>query len=80
VRVVILGTGTDVGKTYVTACLARGLRMRGGHSVLALKPVESGVERGMTGDAGIIAAAAAHPRCVFALAFSHCGIAPSGSS
>lgn len=57
-RVVILGTGTDVGKTYVTACLARGLREHG--SVLALKPVESGVGAGATGDAGIIADAAGH--------------------
>lgn len=57
-RVVILGTGTDVGKTYVTACLARGLRERG--SVLALKPVESGVGAGVTGDAGAIAMAAGH--------------------
>ena len=60
-RVVILGTGTDVGKTYVTACLARSLRARGCSSVLALKPIESGVESGVTGDAGVIAAAAAHP-------------------
>ena len=57
-RVVILGTGTDVGKTYVTACLARGLRQHG--SVLALKPVESGVGAGATGDAGTIANAAGH--------------------
>jgi len=57
-RVVILGTGTDVGKTYVTACLARGLRERG--SVLALKPIESGVGAGATGDAGTIASAAGH--------------------
>lgn len=57
-RVVILGTGTDVGKTYVTACLARGLRERG--SVLALKPIESGVGPGATGDAGTIATAAGH--------------------
>jgi dethiobiotin synthase len=60
-RVVILGTGTDVGKTYVTACLARALRGRGAESVLALKPIESGVAPGDLGDAGIIAAAAGHP-------------------
>jgi dethiobiotin synthetase len=58
VRVVVLGTGTDVGKTYVTACLARGLREH--DSVLALKPIESGVEAGATGDAGAIALAAGH--------------------
>jgi dethiobiotin synthetase len=58
VRVVILGTGTDVGKTYVTACLARGLREHG--PVLALKPIESGVAPGAAGDAGTIAGAAGH--------------------
>ena len=57
-RVVILGTGTDVGKTYVTACLARGLRELA--PVLALKPIESGVEKGRSGDAGLIAEAAGH--------------------
>jgi dethiobiotin synthetase len=57
-RVVILGTGTDVGKTYVTACLARGLRER--TSVVALKPIESGVAAEVVGDAGAIAEAAGH--------------------
>ena len=57
-RIVILGTGTDVGKTYVTACLARGLRERA--AVAALKPIESGVALGVEGDAGVIAAAAGH--------------------
>jgi dethiobiotin synthetase len=57
-RIVVLGTGTDVGKTYVTAALARGLRRHG--PVLALKPIESGTLAGATGDAGTIAAAAGH--------------------
>lgn len=57
-RVVVLGTGTNVGKTYVTSCLARGLREV--TTVLALKPVESGATPGETGDAGAIAAAAGH--------------------
>jgi dethiobiotin synthetase len=57
-RVVILGTGTDVGKTFVTACLARGLRQHA--SVLALKPIESGVAPGEGGDAAAIAVAAGH--------------------
>lgn len=57
-RVIVLGTGTDVGKTYVTACLARGLRERS--AVAALKPIESGVASGVEGDAGVIAAAAGH--------------------
>jgi dethiobiotin synthetase len=58
-RVVVLGTGTDVGKTYVTACLARGLREHG--PALALKPIESGVAPGVAGDAGLIAEGAGHP-------------------
>jgi dethiobiotin synthetase len=58
VRVVILGTGTDVGKSYVTARLAQGLRAHA--SVLALKPIESGVTDGALGDAGAIAEAAGH--------------------
>lgn len=41
-RVVLLGTGTGVGKTYVAAQLARAWR-RMGIRTLALKPVESGV-------------------------------------
>ncbi|RYZ02818.1 MAG: dethiobiotin synthase [Myxococcales bacterium] len=58
-RVVMLGTGTDVGKTYVTALLARGLRAA--TSVLALKPIESGVaDASALGDAGTIAEAAGH--------------------
>jgi dethiobiotin synthetase len=56
--VIVLGTGTDVGKTYVTACLARGLAEH--RSVLALKPIESGVDPHAPGDAGTIAAAAGH--------------------
>jgi dethiobiotin synthetase len=57
-RVVMLGTGTDVGKTYVTERLAAGMRARA--SVLALKPIESGVVAGSPGDAQRIAQAAGH--------------------
>jgi dethiobiotin synthetase len=57
-RVVILGTGTNVGKTFVTTCLARGLRQHA--TVLALKPIESGVTAGEGGDAAAIAAGAGH--------------------
>lgn len=38
----ITGAGTDIGKTYVTALLARQLRA-GGRGVSALKPVASGM-------------------------------------
>jgi dethiobiotin synthetase len=58
-RVVILGTGTDVGKTFVTARLAAALATSR-RRVLALKPIESGVADGENGDAGRIAAAAGH--------------------
>lgn len=57
-RVVMLGTGTDVGKTYVTAALAAAVRPQ--RSVLALKPIESGVVDGAPGDAQRIAQAAGH--------------------
>jgi dethiobiotin synthetase len=57
-RVVMLGTGTDVGKTYVTRRLAEALRARCG--VLALKPVESGVVAERRSDAESIAAGAGH--------------------
>jgi dethiobiotin synthetase len=57
-RIVILGTGTNVGKTYVTACVARSLRRV--TSVLALKPIESGASPEQLGDAGAIALAAGH--------------------
>ena len=38
----VLGAGTDIGKTYVTALLVRQART-GGQKVLALKPIVSGV-------------------------------------
>lgn len=41
-RVVVLGTGTSVGKTFVTTALLRALGRRG-LSTLGLKPVETGV-------------------------------------
>ncbi len=40
----ITGTGTGVGKTHVTACLARRARARGS-KVLAYKPIETGCRR-----------------------------------
>jgi dethiobiotin synthetase len=41
-RVVVLGTGTAVGKTYVSCALIRALRGHGA-SAIGLKPVETGV-------------------------------------
>ncbi len=40
-RILITGTDTNVGKTWVTCALARALR-ESGHHVVAIKPVESG--------------------------------------
>jgi dethiobiotin synthetase len=40
-RVVVLGTGTDVGKTFVTAALASRLATQG-DAVAATKPIETG--------------------------------------
>jgi len=41
-RVLLLGTGTGIGKTWTTLALTRALVQRG-LSALALKPIESGV-------------------------------------
>jgi len=44
-RVVVLGTGTDVGKTRVTLALQSALQQRAPQApLLALKPVETGVD------------------------------------
>jgi dethiobiotin synthetase len=48
-RIVVLGTGTGVGKTYVGAALARALR-EAGSSVQALKPIETGFEPQPSGE------------------------------
>ncbi len=55
----VTGTDTEVGKTVVTSCLAQSARGRG--TVIAAKPVASGVAAGTAGeDAERIAAAAGH--------------------
>jgi dethiobiotin synthetase len=43
-RIVVLGTGTGIGKTTVTVALARALGELGAGVVLAVKPVETGYE------------------------------------
>ena len=55
VTVVIAGTGTEVGKTYVSVLLASGLRSDG-WVVAARKPAQSGVP-GEVGDADLLAGA-----------------------
>lgn len=72
-RVVILGTGTSVGKTFVTAALAATCRSNG--SVLALKPIETGVAEGLPGDAGTIAEAAGHAPALSQWRFAR-GVSP----
>jgi len=54
-RVVVLGTGTGVGKTYVTLSLARALHERApAAAVLALKPIETGLAPPLFGDAAAL--------------------------
>lgn len=48
-RTLVLGTGTEIGKTYVTCLLAEAWNQANG-TTLAVKPVESGV-RGVAEDA-----------------------------
>jgi dethiobiotin synthase len=61
----ITGTDTEVGKTVITACLAEAAHDRG--SVLALKPVASGVPVGQAGeDASSLGTAGHHPPQIFA--------------
>jgi 8-amino-7-oxononanoate synthase len=59
-RIVVLGTGTEVGKTHVAALLVKALRRRG-CSLVALKPVESGSVTVVGPDASVLAIAAGHP-------------------
>jgi len=44
VRVLVVGTGTEVGKTHVTACLLAHAHAHS-RSVLAYKPIATGIER-----------------------------------
>ena len=54
--VAIVGTDTDVGKTFVTAAVVRALRARG-IEVAARKPVQSFAAADTTTDADVLAAA-----------------------
>src|SRR5690348_2147548 len=60
--VFVTGTGTDVGKTFVTAALIRILRERR-RSVDALKPVATGFDPALvdSSDSGILLAALDRP-------------------
>jgi dethiobiotin synthetase len=59
-RIVLLGTGTHVGKTHAGVLVTRRMRAAG-YTVLSLKPVESGCEGGRAPDAAALASAAGHP-------------------
>ena len=50
-RIAIIGTGTNVGKTFITAALTRELALTG--TALALKPIETGTQASWPG----------HPHC-----------------
>ena len=54
--IAVAGTGTEVGKTYVTAALVRALRARD-VPVVARKPVQSFAPGGSETDADVLAAA-----------------------
>jgi dethiobiotin synthetase len=58
--VVVTGTGTEVGKTWVAAEMARRLRARG-VAVAARKPVQSFAPTDPTTDADVLAAATGEP-------------------
>jgi dethiobiotin synthetase len=55
-RIVVVGTGTGVGKTWLSCALLRRLRTLG-HTALGLKPIESGVIPGAETDAAALASA-----------------------
>lgn len=54
--VVVAGTGTEVGKTYVGAAVLRALREEG-HAVIVRKPAQSYEEGDLTTDAVVLGAA-----------------------
>jgi len=56
--VIILGTGTEVGKTYAAVQIAKAIEAHwAGVPVLAIKPIETGVVPGAITDASKLAAA-----------------------
>lgn len=55
-RLVIVGAGTGIGKTHLGVALTHALA-RGGNAVVALKPIESGVEPGALSDTAQLTAA-----------------------
>lgn len=69
-RIVVVGTGTGIGKTWLSCHLIRALRTRGLHA-LGLKPIESGVTPLSTTDGGELARASLDdPKLALALELS----------
>ena len=62
-RIVIAGTGTDVGKTFVSTQLLRSLRNKSVNAI-GLKPIESGFGPEWASDAGALYAASGAPQGV----------------
>ena len=56
----VTATGTDIGKTFVTAGLVRHLRAQG-RAVRALKPIISGIDDLAASDTGMLLAALGEP-------------------
>ncbi len=62
-RIVVVGTGTEIGKTHASIAITSALATMG-VSVVALKPIESGVPadpKDASSDAGSLAAFSSHP-------------------
>ncbi len=71
-RIVVLGTGTEIGKTHASIAIASALTAMG-VSVAALKPIESGVPLNPTEastDAGSLAAFSSYPASTPPYAFA----------
>jgi dethiobiotin synthetase len=64
----VSGTGTGVGKTFVTRAIAAGLR-NSGRRVAALKPIETGTLDGVALDSQALAIASGRPELVDARGF-----------
>src|SRR4051812_34865494 len=59
VRVAVIGTGTDVGKTHFSVALLHALSLQG-RSAVGLKPVESGLSDEGSDSARLAAASTFH--------------------
>lgn len=59
-RIVVVGTGTNIGKTHAAMSILRALEVRG-VSAAGLKPVESGVGPELSDTAQLAAAGSQHP-------------------